>query len=177
MSTHRFYILCTLGGCPRNLSGLWVTGVQRSSSVAQEVCCICFEEQCTLEVQECGHQMCAKCTLSLCCHNKPNPSVCVSPPPVCPFCRQNINQIVLAKPKPCPSMSKHCLSRKISSRDLVDRSSSKKVLGEDCVGAASFRKTNTASGGKDSGRIADVDWLNRLDSNCWQQSGIEIISG
>lgn len=151
--------------------------LERSSSVAQEVCCICFEEQCTLEVQECGHQMCAKCTLSLCCHNKPNPSVCVSPPPVCPFCRQNINQIVLAKPKSSPSMSKHCLSRKISSRDLVDRSSSKKLLGKDCVGAASFRKTSAASGGKDSGRIADVDWLNRLDSNCWQQSGIEIISG
>ncbi|KAH8938317.1 hypothetical protein BDL97_16G076400 [Sphagnum fallax] len=151
--------------------------LERSSSVAQEVCCICFEEQCTLEVQECGHQMCAKCTLSLCCHNKPNPSVCVSPPPVCPFCRQNINQIVLAKPKSSPSMSKHCLSRKISSRDLVDRSSSKKLLGKDFVGAASFRKTSAASGGKDSGRIADVDWLNRLDSNCWQQSGIELISG
>uniref|UniRef100_A0A0D3FGU0 RING-type E3 ubiquitin transferase n=1 Tax=Oryza barthii TaxID=65489 RepID=A0A0D3FGU0_9ORYZ len=35
-----------------------------------EVCSICFEQACTIEVRECGHQMCAACTLALCCHAK-----------------------------------------------------------------------------------------------------------
>ncbi|XP_057796108.1 LOW QUALITY PROTEIN: putative E3 ubiquitin-protein ligase XBAT31 [Salvia miltiorrhiza] len=38
------------------------------------LCCICFDQVCTIEVQECGHQMCAQCTLALCCHNKPKPT-------------------------------------------------------------------------------------------------------
>ncbi|XP_057449167.1 putative E3 ubiquitin-protein ligase XBAT31 [Lotus japonicus] len=62
-----------------------------------ELCCICFEQVCTIEVQECGHQMCAKCTLALCCHNKPNPSTSCPIPPICPFCRSTIARLVVIK--------------------------------------------------------------------------------
>jgi hypothetical protein len=34
--------------------------------------------------------MCALCTLTLCCHNKPNPTSAYSPPLACPFCRRSI---------------------------------------------------------------------------------------
>ncbi|KAL4571043.1 hypothetical protein LXL04_017793 [Taraxacum kok-saghyz] len=60
-----------------------------------EVCCICFDQECTIEVQDCGHQMCAQCTLALCCHNKSRPS----PPPVCPFCRSKIERLVAVEVK------------------------------------------------------------------------------
>ncbi|GMI84077.1 XB3 ortholog 1 in Arabidopsis thaliana [Hibiscus trionum] len=64
-----------------------------------EVCCICFEQMCTIEVQDCGHLMCAQCTLALCCHNKPNPTTACITPPLCPFCRSTINRLVVAKIK------------------------------------------------------------------------------
>ncbi|KAF5821534.1 putative transcription factor C2H2 family [Helianthus annuus] len=64
-----------------------------------ELCCICFDQVCTIEVQDCGHQMCAQCTLALCCHNKPNPTTASLSAPVCPFCRSNIAQLVVAKVK------------------------------------------------------------------------------
>lgn len=64
-----------------------------------ELCCICFDQVCTIEVQDCGHQMCAQCTLALCCHNKPNPTTLSLNAPVCPFCRSNIAQLVVAKVK------------------------------------------------------------------------------
>ncbi|CAH9108805.1 unnamed protein product [Cuscuta epithymum] len=57
------------------------------------LCCICFDQLCTIEVQDCGHQMCAQCVLSLCCHNKPNPTTAVTAPPVCPFCRSSIERL------------------------------------------------------------------------------------
>ncbi|KAJ7551944.1 hypothetical protein O6H91_06G035400 [Diphasiastrum complanatum] len=66
----------------------------------REICCICFEEFCTIEVQDCGHQMCAVCTLTLCCHSKPNPAILYSHPPACPFCRCYINHLVIARTKP-----------------------------------------------------------------------------
>ncbi|KAK6137983.1 hypothetical protein DH2020_028264 [Rehmannia glutinosa] len=50
-----------------------------------DLCCICFDQVCTIEVQECGHRMCAQCTLALCCHNKPNPTSSCPSVPVCPF--------------------------------------------------------------------------------------------
>ncbi|GAB2272477.1 hypothetical protein Dimus_007301 [Dionaea muscipula] len=64
-----------------------------------ELCCICFEQACTVQVQECGHQMCAHCTLSLCCqNNKPFLSNnCLPIAPLCPFCRSTITQLVVAK--------------------------------------------------------------------------------
>lgn len=63
-----------------------------------ELCCICFEQVCTIEVQKCGHQMCANCTLALCCHSKPNSSSAKIP--VCPFCRSSITQLAIAQTKP-----------------------------------------------------------------------------
>ncbi|KAL0670738.1 hypothetical protein Bca4012_033442 [Brassica carinata] len=62
-----------------------------------ELCCICFEQVCTIEVKDCGHQMCAQCTLALCCHNKPNPTTSTVTPPVCPFCRSVIARLVVAQ--------------------------------------------------------------------------------
>uniref|UniRef100_A0A0D9VSH2 RING-type E3 ubiquitin transferase n=1 Tax=Leersia perrieri TaxID=77586 RepID=A0A0D9VSH2_9ORYZ len=64
-----------------------------------EVCSICFEQACTIEVRECGHQMCAACTLALCCHAKPNSAVatpCQQTMPTCPFCRGGISRLVVA---------------------------------------------------------------------------------
>ncbi|KAL0309847.1 UNVERIFIED_CONTAM: putative E3 ubiquitin-protein ligase XBAT31 [Sesamum radiatum] len=64
-----------------------------------ELCCICFEHVCTIEVQNCGHQMCANCILALCCHSKPNSSTNSAKIPVCPFCRSSITRLVVAKSK------------------------------------------------------------------------------
>uniref|UniRef100_A0A2P2LE83 RING-type E3 ubiquitin transferase n=1 Tax=Rhizophora mucronata TaxID=61149 RepID=A0A2P2LE83_RHIMU len=64
-----------------------------------EMCCICFEQVCTIEVRDCGHQMCPQCTIALCCHNKPNPTTACLMPPVCPFCRSPIMQLVVAEVK------------------------------------------------------------------------------
>lgn len=156
--------------------------LQKNGSTKQDVCCICFENICTLEVQECGHQMCASCTLALCCHNKPNPSARVSPPPVCPFCRQNITQLVVAKPKLSQSTSKICRSHKITSKDYSEKGSSRKsiskesanagsfknILIKETAGTGSFKMVVSRSTSKGSGRIADLEWLNRLEESCWQ---------
>ncbi|XP_038877653.1 putative E3 ubiquitin-protein ligase XBAT31 isoform X1 [Benincasa hispida] len=64
-----------------------------------ELCCICFEQACTLEVDPCGHQMCAHCTLALCCYKKPNSSSNCPTAPLCPFCRSSITQLHVAKIK------------------------------------------------------------------------------
>ncbi|XP_062210767.1 E3 ubiquitin-protein ligase XB3-like [Phragmites australis] len=61
-----------------------------------EACSICFELACAIEVRECGHQMCAACTLALCCHTKPNPATQCQPLPTCPFCRGGISRLVVA---------------------------------------------------------------------------------
>nr|GLL29473.1 putative E3 ubiquitin-protein ligase XBAT31 [Ipomoea trifida] len=58
-----------------------------------EVCCICFDQLCSIEVRDCGHQMCAHCVLALCCHNKPDPKTTVAAVPLCPFCRSSIAQL------------------------------------------------------------------------------------
>lgn len=68
-----------------------------SEASESELCCICFDQVCTIQVVNCGHQMCAQCTLALCCHNKPNPATSSLSAPVCPFCRSNIAQLVVAK--------------------------------------------------------------------------------
>uniref|UniRef100_A0ACD5XGW0 Uncharacterized protein n=1 Tax=Avena sativa TaxID=4498 RepID=A0ACD5XGW0_AVESA len=64
-----------------------------------ELCSICFEQACSIEVQDCGHQMCAGCTLALCCHSKPNPTTLTLLPPACPFCRSCISRLVVAGSK------------------------------------------------------------------------------
>ncbi|XP_048571587.1 E3 ubiquitin-protein ligase XB3-like [Triticum urartu] len=61
-----------------------------------EVCSICFDQACAIEVRECGHQMCAACTLALCCHAKPNPATQSQPLPTCPFCRGGITRLAVA---------------------------------------------------------------------------------
>ncbi|KAG8048811.1 hypothetical protein GUJ93_ZPchr0009g1006 [Zizania palustris] len=68
------------------------------SAAAAEVdlCSICFEQACNIQVQDCGHQMCAACTLALCCHSKPNPTTLLMQPPACPFCRTTISRLVVA---------------------------------------------------------------------------------
>ncbi|KAK3140933.1 hypothetical protein QOZ80_5AG0407930 [Eleusine coracana subsp. coracana] len=68
-----------------------------SSEVSDaELCCICFDQACSIEVEDCGHQMCAPCTLALCCHSKPNPTTLTLPSPACPFCRGSISRLLVA---------------------------------------------------------------------------------
>ncbi|KAL5740615.1 hypothetical protein ACOSP7_029500 [Xanthoceras sorbifolium] len=55
-----------------------------------EECSICFERLCEIEIKPCGHQMCAHCTLALCCHKKPDPTKPSCEAPICPFCRCSI---------------------------------------------------------------------------------------
>ncbi|CAI9098210.1 OLC1v1034819C1 [Oldenlandia corymbosa var. corymbosa] len=62
-----------------------------------DVCSICFELACTIEIQECGHQICAHCTLALCCYKKTNPSTSNFKAPVCPFCRSSITRLNVAQ--------------------------------------------------------------------------------
>ncbi|KAK3156477.1 hypothetical protein QOZ80_2AG0107750 [Eleusine coracana subsp. coracana] len=66
-------------------------------SESAEVCGICLEQACNMiQVQDCGHQMCAPCTLALCCHSKPNPvTLTVLHPPACPFCRGAITNLLV----------------------------------------------------------------------------------
>ncbi|KAI3864909.1 hypothetical protein MKW92_048025 [Papaver armeniacum] len=117
-----------------------------------ELCCICFDQVCTIEVQGCGHQMCAHCTLALCCHNKPNPNTTFLPIPVCPFCRSNISQLLVAKTKTGDELdidlnsSKPTKSRK--SLTLSEESSS--FMG--ISGLGSFTKMGT----RGSGKVADA---------------------
>uniref|UniRef100_J3L8D0 RING-type E3 ubiquitin transferase n=2 Tax=Oryza brachyantha TaxID=4533 RepID=J3L8D0_ORYBR len=73
---------------------------EESESEEEEACNICFEQACSMEVKECGHQMCAACTLALCCHSKPNPKTLLLHPPSCPFCRTTISRLVVATKKP-----------------------------------------------------------------------------
>ncbi|GMN58643.1 hypothetical protein TIFTF001_027728 [Ficus carica] len=64
-----------------------------------ELCCICFDQVCTIEVRPCSHQMCAHCILALCCHKKPNSTTTCPMSPLCPFCRSIISQLVVASVK------------------------------------------------------------------------------
>lgn len=64
-----------------------------------KLCSICFDRACTMEVQDCKHQMCAHCVLALCCHSKPNPTTLCLPSPACPFCRTGISKLVIANAK------------------------------------------------------------------------------
>lgn len=103
-----------------------------SEASEAELCCICFDQVCTIEVQDCGHQMCAHCTLSLCCHNKPNPTTLCLTPPLCPFCRSTIVRLVVANSKSDEGLDKdsnHLKLRKSrKSRNLGEGSSSFKSL-------------------------------------------------
>lgn len=122
-----------------------------------ELCCICFDQVCTIEVQDCGHQMCAPCTLALCCHNKPNPTTASLTTPVCPFCRSNIAQLVVAKVKVNNELdrdqhSSSKLRKARKSRNFSEGSSSFK-------GLPSFGRMV----GRGSGRIsaAENEWMDK----------------
>ncbi|KAI3889585.1 hypothetical protein MKX03_007529 [Papaver bracteatum] len=116
-----------------------------------ELCCICFDQVCTIEVQDCGHQMCAHCTLALCCHNKPNPTSTSQSIPVCPFCRSNIAKLLVVKNNKIESdtdidMDSLKLRKQRKSLNLSEESSS--FRGISAIG--SFGRI----GGRNSGRIA-----------------------
>ncbi|KAF8395109.1 hypothetical protein HHK36_019050 [Tetracentron sinense] len=124
-----------------------------------ELCCICFDQVCTIEVQDCGHQMCANCTLALCCHNKPNPTTASLTAPVCPFCRSSIAQLVVAKIKANNDTDCDINSSKLRksrrSRNISEGSSSFKSLSA----MGSFGKM----GGRGSGMIAaeSNEWVDK----------------
>uniref|UniRef100_A0A7N0UKK6 RING-type E3 ubiquitin transferase n=1 Tax=Kalanchoe fedtschenkoi TaxID=63787 RepID=A0A7N0UKK6_KALFE len=114
-----------------------------------ETCGICFEKACTIEVQDCGHQMCAQCTLILCCHNKPNPTNThpTAPTPVCPFCRSDISRLVVAKLK--------------SSKD----SEQSGIISEASLSPRKSRRSWSSIGGLHSGRIAaDMNWVDKTSA-------------
>ncbi|XP_027087115.1 putative E3 ubiquitin-protein ligase XBAT31 [Coffea eugenioides] len=123
-----------------------------------ELCGICFDQVCTIEVQPCGHQMCAQCTLALCCHNKPNPMTATVAIPACPFCRSSIVQLIVAKVKTENSIELDVNSPKLRksrrSWNLNEGSSSFKGLG--AVGSISKIV------GRGSGRIAiENEWIDK----------------
>ncbi|KAL7247522.1 hypothetical protein ACSBR2_002438 [Camellia fascicularis] len=121
-----------------------------------ELCCICFDLVCTIEVQNCGHQMCAQCTLALCCHNKPNPTTACLAAPVCPFCRSSIAQLVVAKVETNHDIAISKLRRSRKSRNFSEGSSSFKGLS--AVGSFG----NKTGGGRGSGRIAaENEWVDK----------------
>ncbi|GLT71323.1 hypothetical protein SLA2020_433530 [Shorea laevis] len=108
-------------------------GVDDNASEASDVelCCICFDQVCTIEVRPCGHQMCAHCTLALCCHKKPNPTTACPTTPVCPFCRSSINQLVVVEMETRNDLElEHSLSKPRRSRksNFSEGSSSFKSL-------------------------------------------------
>ncbi|XP_051120259.1 putative E3 ubiquitin-protein ligase XBAT31 isoform X2 [Andrographis paniculata] len=103
-----------------------------------DLCCICFDQTCTIEVGGCGHRMCAQCTLAVCCHNKPKPAS--YPEPVCPFCRRTIVRIAVAEPRN-------------SWNSFSEGSSNSSFKGLSAATAASFRRM--PSGGSDD--IIDIE--------------------
>lgn len=141
-------------------SNLPLTDEEEIDHEASDVglCCICFEQTCTIEVQQCGHQMCARCTLVLCCYSKPSPSTDRVKVPVCPFCRSSITQLVVVKINTNSDMdlefspSQPRTSRK--SVSLNEGSSSYKSLSS----LSSFGKM----GGRNSGKVA-ADCDDRFD--------------
>jgi len=114
-----------------------------------ELCCICFDQVCTIEVRPCGHQMCAHCTLALCCHKKPNPTTACPTAPVCPFCRSSINQLVVVEMETRNDLElEHSLSKPRRSRksNFSEGSSSFKSLSA----MGSFARL----GGRSPGKVA-----------------------
>ncbi|KAH7439183.1 hypothetical protein KP509_04G048700 [Ceratopteris richardii] len=127
-----------------------------------ELCCICFEHTCTIEVQDCGHLMCASCTLALCCHNKPNPAMPNSPAPACPFCRRTIVQLKCAEVKAAVEVllddfrddEKEIDTGSVTSKCKRSAEGSSSIMG--LVGRGSFRILSTAA--KSSGLAADLSF-------------------
>lgn len=113
-----------------------------------ELCCICFDQVCTIEVKPCGHQMCAHCTLALCCLKKPNPATGCTTGPACPFCRGAILQLIVAQIKTCSDTE-------MESNPTKPRRSRKSNVSE---GSSSFKSLSAISSfgritGHNSGKI------------------------
>ncbi|KAH6802562.1 hypothetical protein C2S51_034008 [Perilla frutescens var. frutescens] len=110
-----------------------------------ELCSICFEQECTIEVQNCSHQMCAHCVLALCCHSKPHSSTKI---PVCPFCRSSITRLAVAKSKSNVKIELELSPTKPRTRKSFN-------LGE---GSSSFKSLSTLGSfgrlGRSSGKVA-----------------------
>ncbi|KAH0637814.1 hypothetical protein KY285_035031 [Solanum tuberosum] len=127
-----------------------------------ELCCICFEQACTIEIQKCGHQMCAHCTLALCCHNKPNPASNSEKVPLCPFCRSDITHLVVVQNKidtyeevlspSRPRKSRTSFSHAEGDSSSSSSSTSLKVLSP----LASFGKLGCRHSGKISAECIEV---------------------
>ncbi|KAI4373472.1 hypothetical protein MLD38_011594 [Melastoma candidum] len=141
-------------------TGFLLSSPSRSDSAAEddiseasdtELCCICFEQACTIEVQNCGHQMCAHCTLSLCCHNKPNPTNSSLNPPVCPFCRSTIARLSVIEVRICEETENNIGD---NSPSTLRKARKLKNLGSE--GSSSFKGMSALGkiGGRGSGRIA-----------------------
>jgi len=119
---------------------------------ATELCGICLEQACSMEMQDCGHQMCAACTLALCCHSKPNPTTLALQPPACPFCRATITRLLVANNKTSNSSDEAALGGGVRSHSH---------------GSSSFRGLTSAIrslslsriGRRGSGRVADSDGI------------------
>uniref|UniRef100_A0A0E0JUA5 RING-type E3 ubiquitin transferase n=1 Tax=Oryza punctata TaxID=4537 RepID=A0A0E0JUA5_ORYPU len=127
-----------------NLSIKGGGGEESEEEEEEEACNICFEQACSMEVKECGHQMCAACTLAICCHSKPNPKTLLLHPPACPFCRTTISRLVVATTK----TNAAALSRRRSRRSRD--------------GSSSFKGLSSAIGsfsrmGRGSGRLVVAD--------------------
>ncbi|XP_062180301.1 E3 ubiquitin-protein ligase XB3 [Phragmites australis] len=127
-----------------------------SSEVSDtDLCCICFDQACSIEVQDCGHQMCAPCTLALCCHSKPNPTTLTLPSPACPFCRGSISRLLVAGTNNTTSDLEKPASPQLTRR----RSRRSHNLSE---GSSSFKGLSSAMGsfskiGRGSSRMVDSD--------------------
>ncbi|GKV08130.1 hypothetical protein SLEP1_g19806 [Rubroshorea leprosula] len=146
---------CSLNSPPHSDSGMDDSISEASNA---ELCCICFEQVCNIELQDCGHQMCAQCTLAICCYNKPNPTTASLTPPVCPFCRSTIARVVVARKLKDYGDADH---------DVADFSSSKlrksRKSRNFCEGSSSFKGLSTVgsfskmAGRGTAGRVAAED--------------------
>lgn len=127
-----------------------------------ELCCICFDQACTIEVQDCGHQMCAQCTLALCCHNKPNPTTACLTPPVCPFCRSTIARLVVAKIKNQDDAHEDAGDGTSSKQRKIRRSRNFSNEGSSSFKGISAMGSLGKIGGRGSGRIAaESEWVDK----------------
>ncbi|XP_074368721.1 putative E3 ubiquitin-protein ligase XBAT31 isoform X2 [Apium graveolens] len=126
-----------------------------------DLCSICFEKICTIVVKDCGHQMCAQCMLILCCHNKPNAASNCSKSPLCPFCRSNISQLVVAN-----VITNDGVDEEQELSPSKPRRSSRRSFNSE-GGSSSFKSLSALSSfgravGRSSGRVA-ADCIEDLD--------------
>ena len=128
-----------------------------------ELCGICFDQECTIEVRDCGHQMCAHCTLSLCCHNKPSPSNLFVAAPLCPFCRSCISKLVVAEERENNKERENTHLKLIRSWKSKNHSESG---GSSSFKGLTFSLVGRGSSGRiaDSSELADKPWVISLVS-------------